>query len=227
MSSAQAAQSAPTGAQTADSGEFFQYEIINPVSVKRGESALVPIVGAEISYERELLYNRAKLANNPVVALRFTNTTGLILERGPVTVVEDDVYKGEAIVPLTRLDNPIYLPYAVESGVKIVEHDEWFTEIIGLRIVGMALIQESFSKRKVSYELQNITAKALTVIIEAPITTGYDLYETRPPDVQTLTDRRWRIDIPANSKTEFVRKERLSIIRHIIGFPSITTITRK
>jgi hypothetical protein len=218
-------QSTPVAAQGTEMGEFFQYEITEPISVKRGESALVPIVGAEIAYERELLYNRSKLADHPVVALRFTNTAGLILERGPVTVVENEVYKGEAIVPLTRPDNPIYLPYAVESGVKVVERTENSYEIVGYKFDAGALTHQRYQLSKTTYALQNITAKAVTVMIEAPIKTGLELYQTREPDVQTLTERRWKIEIPANGKAEFIRTERLYIIRHILGFPTKTTVT--
>ncbi len=50
-----AAAATPPSAQTRETGEFFQYEVTAPVSVKRGESALVPIIGTEISYNRELL----------------------------------------------------------------------------------------------------------------------------------------------------------------------------
>ncbi|MBZ0310406.1 MAG: hypothetical protein K8I82_30375, partial [Anaerolineae bacterium] len=66
-----AQQSAPAQAEAKEAGEFFQYIVNNPVSVKRGESALVPIISSEIKYNRELLYNRAKLPKHPVAAMRF------------------------------------------------------------------------------------------------------------------------------------------------------------
>jgi len=117
-----ASQSTHAQAESKATGETFQYVVTAPVSVKRGESALVPIIGKDVTYERELLYNGAKLPKHPVAALRFDNDTGLTLERGPVTVVEDGDYKGEAVIPFTKEDTQVYVPYAVKLGVRVVEN---------------------------------------------------------------------------------------------------------
>jgi hypothetical protein len=191
-----------------ESGEFFQYVVTNPVSVKRGESALVPIIGAELPYQRELLYNRAKLPDHPVAALRFNNSSDLTLERGPVTVVEDGDYRGEAVVPFTKPGNEVYLPYAVELGVRVTERPEYRDETAGLGIDGSYLVYEDYRITSVTYVLENTTAKPLTVVIEAPIPANASLYDTRSPDVETATDYRWRVNIPAKTRTEFKRQER-------------------
>ncbi len=208
MRSQDIARSAPAAAQTKDEGEFFQYVVTAPVSVKRGESALVPIVGSEISYQRELLYNASKLQDHPVVALRFNNSTGLTLERGPVTVVENGEYKGEAVVAFTKDSNQVYLPFAVELGVKVVERFQSKVTTTGLSIKSAYFIYERYNIDIVTYALENTTAKPLTVTIEARIKTGWELIETPPPDVETLTERRWKVDVPAHGKIEFVTQQR-------------------
>jgi hypothetical protein len=100
--SAPAAKTTPAQAEGRETGETFQYVVNAPVSVKRGESAMVPIVSASIEYERELLYNREKLPDHPVAALRFKNTTGLTLERGPVTLVETPTIAARRFYRLAR-----------------------------------------------------------------------------------------------------------------------------
>jgi hypothetical protein len=195
-------------AETKDSGEFFQYTVTAPVSVKRGESALVPIIGAEISYNRELLYNRAKLPNHPVAALRFPNTTGLTLERGPVTVVEDGDYKGEAVIAFTKADNEVYLPYAVELGVRVVEHPISRTETAGLNIQGRYLVYEEYQVRGTTYFIENTAQRALKLMIEAPVLAGWEIFDTPAPDVANATEQRWRVTVAAGGKAEFVRLER-------------------
>jgi hypothetical protein len=204
----QIAQSTGAQAQTREAGEFFQYEVTTPVSVKRGESALVPIIGSEVSYQRELLYNGAKLPDHPVAAFRFDNTTGLTLERGPVTVVEDGDYKGEAVIPFTKDGNQVYVPYAVELGVRVTERPEHRTEHAGLNIKDAYLVYEEYDVQNTTYVLENTTAKALTVTIEAPIVTRQELFETATPDVETAVERRWRVNVPRRGKAEFTRKER-------------------
>ncbi len=208
------AQSTPAAATAKEAGEFFQYEVTAPVSVKRGESALVPIIGSEIKYERELLYNRAKLPDHPVVALRFSNTTGLTLERGPVTVVENWDYKGEAVIPFTKDGSSVYVPFAVELGVRISERQHRDTETTGLNIKDAMMIFEQYDTSRMTYAIENTTTKPVTVMIEAPISTNWSLYDTPAPDVETATDRRWKVSLPARSKTEFVTQQRTRTHRH-------------
>ncbi len=208
MSRAQIAASAPPSAEAKDAGEFFQYAVTAPVTVKRGESALVPIIGSEISYSRELLYNGAKLPTHPVASLRFINSTGLTLERGPITVVENGDYKGEAVVAFTKDGNQVYLPYAVELGVRITENYENKTQTTSLSIQNTYLVYLEYVISEATYTLENTAARPLTVTIEAPIISDYELFDTRAADVTAATERRWRVDVPARGKAEFIRKER-------------------
>ncbi len=206
-------QSTPAAATAKEAGEFFQYEVTAPVSVKRGESALVPIIGSEIKYERELLYNRAKLPDHPVVALRFSNTTGLTLERGPVTVVENWDYKGEAVIPFTKDGSSVYVPFAVELGVRITERQTRDTETTGLNIKDAMLIFEQYETSRMTYVVENTTTKPVAVMVEAPIASNWTLYDTPVPDVETATERRWKVSLPARSKTEFVTQQRMRTYR--------------
>jgi hypothetical protein len=207
-----AAQSTQSQAEGKATGETFQYKVNTPVSVKRGESALVPIVSAEVAYERELLFNAAKFANHPVAALRFTNDTGLTLERGPVTLVEDSDYKGDAILAFTTENNAVYLPYAIELGVRVkVEHSETRQHHM-LNIQNGYLYEQAYIVSQVSYTIENTTDDAKTITIERAFTAEEDLFEMDQPDSETLNEKRWRVDVSAKSTDVF----RINT-RHLIG----------
>jgi hypothetical protein len=196
-------------AETRETGETFQYAVTTPVTVKRGESALVPIIGAELEYERELLYNQRKFAGHPVAALRFANATGLTLERGPVTLVENGDYKGEAVIPFSKDGAGVYIPYAIELGVRVKEDTRSKEVTTGLIIKDALFIYEKYLTSTINYTLENTTAKPVTVLVEVPINPGWELYETPPPDATMLDDQRWTVEVPARGKTEFVIKQRL------------------
>lgn len=209
-----AAKSTKSDTQTKDTGETFQYVVNTPVSVKRGESALVPIIGAEVEYERVLLYNQDKLPNHPVAALRFTNNTGLTLERGPVTLVENSDYKGEAIVPFTKADGTIFLTYAVELGVRVAESSGHEDVHHTLYIKDRFLVEQRYAVEHLTYTVENTTDKPQTVTLEQYINPKHDLYETRDPDVTTLDDHhRWKVDVGAKSSIAFTVKTR-NLISH-------------
>lgn len=199
-----------------EAGEFFQYAMTTPISVKRGESALVPILSQDIRYERELLYNRAKLPDHPVAALRFMNESALTLERGPVTLVEDGDYKGEAIIPFTKAGREIYLPYAVELGVKITERTEHTTQTVGLHFRDEYAVFDEYHITQIHYALENVTDKPQAITLEAAIISGTELFETPAPIVESATEQRWRVDVPALSKTTFTRKHRIRTSRQQI-----------
>jgi hypothetical protein len=201
-------ESTLVSAEGKETGETFQYSVTTPVTVKRGESALVPILSHIVNYERELLYNQAKLPDHPVASLRFENQTGLTLERGPVTVVEDGDYKGEAIIPFTKDQNAVYVPYAVELGVTVKEVFHRNSELRGLSIDGEYLKQQLYSVYETTYTIENATTTDKVVTVEAPKQDNFDLFDTPEPDATTLNERRWKIAVSANETSEFVRKER-------------------
>ena len=201
-------------AEGREAGEFFQYVVTSPVSVKRGESALVPILGSDVRYNRELLYNGAKLPRHPVVALRFANTTGLTLERGPVTIVEDGEYRGEAVIPFTKAEGDVYLAYAVELGVRVTENTAHHTETAGLSIREGYLLINEYQVQTVTYTIENETAEARTITVEAPVTPQYEPFNTPPPASETATERRWQVEVKAQGTAEFTRRERHLTTRH-------------
>ena len=195
-------------ADTSQGGTTFQYKVTTPVSVKRGESALVPIIGEKVPYQRELLYNNAKFAEHPVASIRFENQSGLTLERGPVTVIEDNDYAGEAIIPFVGDNRTVYIPYAIELGVTVKEEHRNSNEIHGLYIDGKFLTEQVHHKMITRYILENSTDKDKVVTIEAIKRTHYDLFDTPAPDVDLLNEQRWHVDVPANGRVTFIKTER-------------------
>ncbi|MBN1429104.1 MAG: hypothetical protein JXB07_12015 [Anaerolineae bacterium] len=209
MNRSEMAASTAAAAEGKDVGEFFQYHVAAPVSVRRGESALVPIISAEVGYTRELLYNPNKLSGHPVAALRFQNHTDLTLERGPVTLVEDGNYKGEAVIPFTKSGIEVFLPYAVELGVKITDHSSSPTRTTGLSFEDEYLVYEEYNVLRTEHRIENTTKDDLVITVEAPrYGSEYELFDTPRPDVETNTERRWRVNVPARARTSFVWQTR-------------------
>ena len=70
-SMADVATSSVVAATGQTQGEFFSYAVANPITVRRGRSAMAPILQSEIAAQKERLYNGQKHPRNPVIALRF------------------------------------------------------------------------------------------------------------------------------------------------------------
>lgn len=189
-------------------GELFQYTIATPVTVSRGQSAMVPIAQATLSYRKDLLYNGRKMATHPVATLRLQNETGLTLERGPVTVIERGEYVGEALIPFTVVGDQLVVPYAVELGVKVAEEVHTSREVRGLQIKGAFLQFEEWEIRGHEYKLSNGTGDPVTVLVEHPRSSQYDLFDTPDPKERTDEHLRFEAAVPPRGETKLTVRER-------------------
>jgi hypothetical protein len=206
-------RAAPVTTSGESLGELFQYVIGTPVTVGRGQSAMVPIVAADLGYRKDLLYNGAKMPTHPVATLRLENETGLTLERGPVTVIEGSEYVGEAVLPFTVGGGQVVVPYAVELGVKVREERGSQRSIQGLRIEGAYLRFEEWDIRWHEYQLNNSTAQAITVLVEHPRTAHYSLVDTVDPKERTDEQLRFEAEVPARGETTLRVQERRLVSR--------------
>lgn len=189
-------------------GELFQYVIGNPVSVGRGQSAMVPIISADLGYRKDLLYNKAKMPTHPVATLRLKNETGLTLERGPVTVLESGEYVGEAILPFTATGGQIIVPYAVELGARIREESGSSRELHALHIKDACFVIEEWDIRWREYQLNNRNVEALAVLVEHTRTSKYELFDTPEPREQTDEHLRFEVEVPGRSEVKLRVQER-------------------
>ncbi len=221
------AQATPVTAKGEALGELFQYVIGTPVTVGRGQSAMVPIVSSDLGYRKDLLYNGAKLPAHPIATLRLKNESGLTLERGPVTVIEKDEYVGEAILPFTVTGAEFTVPYAVELGIKAREESGSSRETHRLYIKGAYIHFEEWDIRWQTYQFNNSTGQAVKVLVEHPRSSSYDLIETPEPAERTDEHLRFELNIPAHGEAKLrVKEHQLVRRREEIARQSYGTLQR-
>ena len=194
-------------------GALFQYRVAHPVSVARGQSAMVPIVSQRLGGRKELLYNNAKLPKHPVASLRMRNETGLTLERGPVTVLDMGDYAGEAVLPFTRTGGELIVPYAVELGINVLEEFDSTRVISGMRVRDEYLLIQEWDVHTTRYRIHNSLAAPATVTIELGLIPGYALHDTTAPQEQAQGQARWAVACAANAETTFEVRQRTETSR--------------
>ncbi len=203
--------------QSAAAGEaraaLFAYRIAHPVSVARGQSAMVPIVSQRLPARRELLYNGTKYARHPIAALRLDNATGLTLERGPVTVLEDGDYAGEAVLPFTRAGAELIVAYAVELGISVEEERRGERQLAGISLRGDYALIEEHDLAITSYELTSSLDRATEVTVEHQCLPAYTVVGPRPPDEERAGLARWRVACAPRARTSFSVTERRLVSR--------------
>ncbi|HJZ46239.1 MAG TPA: hypothetical protein VKE41_03700 [Roseiflexaceae bacterium] len=194
-------------------GALFQYRVTHPVSVARGQSAMVPIVGQRLDGRKELLYNGQKLPKHPVASLRMRNETGLTLERGPVTVIEQGDYAGEAVLPFTRAGGELIVPYAVELGISIQEEHSGDRQTRGISVRDDYLLFQEWVVRHTRYRMHSTLPAAAEVMVEQALLQDYELTETAAPTEQAQGLARWQVTCPPGAETSFVVHQRMETSR--------------
>src|SRR5438105_9941575 len=150
------ASSAPAQVRERKLGDLFEYSIEHPVTIRRNQSALVPIVLRPFDGRPVLLHNSRTRRENPMRAVEFHNTTGLTLEGGPVTVLEGGSYVGEAMLETLKPDEKRLIPYAVELSVHVLDNVESFTEKVHKVVIRDGrLTRHSSQVRQTTYHLDN------------------------------------------------------------------------
>ncbi len=189
-------------------GELFQYTIETPVTVGRGQSAMVPLLADTVAFRKDLLYNGAQLAAHPVATLRLKNETHLTLERGPVTVIENGEYVGEAILPFTVAGAELNVPYAVELGLRMQESGGSKRELRRVELEGAYLLFEEWDVRWRTYRATNTTGRELQVLVEHPRAEGYELFNTPEPRERIENHDRFALPVPAGELRWITVQER-------------------
>lgn len=211
-SRARLAASAPVQTRVVEVGDLFQYEIKNPVTVKRGQSALVPIVLAHVEGRRVAVFNPEIRAKNPMSAVLLKNTSGATLEGGPLTVLEEGSYVGEAMIETVKPDEQRIVPYSVELGcVVTLDPSSEVQPVSFSRIVNGCLYLTRYRLERSVYVINHKGAKSIDLFLDHRFKPGWEFVEaesTGKPVERTENFHRFQIALTPAAVTRFTVVER-------------------
>jgi hypothetical protein len=183
------------------SGELFEYKITRPVTVPHNSSALIPLVQQTIEGERISLYNAEKNSKFPYAAVRMKNTTDLTLEAGPVTVMEEHAYAGEAMLDVLKPNDSRMLPYAIDQGCHVILRSDTFRKPVWRVRSTFGFIYMDYREQfKQIYHIENLSDRKKVVYIEHPIHAGMNLAQGVKPVEATQNHHRFKVQIDAGKK---------------------------
>lgn len=203
-----------------DAGELFEYSFAGPVTVKKGESAMLPFLQQKVSARKLIIYSES-FGLHPMHAAEITNSTGKTLDGGPITVYDANAYAGEALVETVKAGDKRLISYGVDLGTRVTtafgSSREAAREIHFRR--GVLTTRSAIDEVK-TYTMNNVDAKAKTVIIEHTQRPGYKLLNQGPAE-KTANAYRFEVKLAPNSTEAFaVREER--VIDETVAISSLT-----
>ncbi len=200
--------SVPVQTRTVEVGDLFQYEIQNPVTVRRQQSALVPILQASFTAKRVAVYNPEVRLHNPMSAVLFKNTTGLTLEGGPITLFENDAYVGEAMLNTLKPLEEQLVSFSVELGCVIsIDPRSDRQDVHQVQIKQGNLYLYHYELAFKTYVIVNKNDRDLDLFMEHRFRPGWELTDTAEPVERTEHFYRFRLTVPAKKTTPFTVTE--------------------
>jgi hypothetical protein len=183
-----------------DRGELFEYRVGQRVSLARGSSAMVPLLGTSIEARKERIWrDGSPLA--PDLVLSFRNATGAVLEEGPAVVYDEDVYAGEAMLPYSPRGAEVKLAFAKDLGVRCKRTSVHKTITTAVRLSEGFLAQEQRREEHHELSAESDHAEPVDVVFELPKVTGRTIAaEHAQPIEETSSFRRFLLTVPPHGK---------------------------
>jgi DNA repair exonuclease SbcCD ATPase subunit len=158
--------------------------------------------------------------------LQFTNTTGLHLMQGPITVFEGGSYAGDAKIEDLPPDAQRLISYAVDLDTEVAPQTKGRPEeLLGVRLIKGALIATRKYVREQEYTVKNSGKAEKKVLIEYPFDASWKLVKPEKPAEKTRDLYRFAVDAkpgePALLKIEEERTDSQNIAMNNLDDGSI------
>jgi hypothetical protein len=194
-------------------GDLFEYGIEKPVTVRRNQSALVPILLKPFAGRSVLLYQKAARPENPIRCVEFENTTGLTLEGGPVTVLDQGSYVGEAMLDTMKPTEKRLVGYAVELAVRVLDNIDSHNDRVSRVTIRNGTIKAFYARvEKTTYTFNSKSDKEQVAYLDHPrADSHWKLVQTEKPHETTENYWRFRFILPPNTVTKFVVQQQQTL----------------
>lgn len=186
--------------------DFFEYKLNEPVTIRKNESAMVPILQAKVPVEQVTIvaYTGSWQTAQPLRALWVTNDTSLTFDRGSFSIVEDGNFSGEGLLAPIRPGGKRLLSYAADQSVRVTSEDNSTQRLSGISVSkGVIKIQRTQHESQ-TYSVHNAAAEQRTVLLEYPVNPMMKLDDNMAKPVETTpTVYRFRVTVGPGETVKF------------------------
>jgi hypothetical protein len=192
---------ASTAASGQDLGDLFEYKLKDRVTLKKNQSALVPVAQTEIDAEKVSLWSGTSGSGRPLRGLWLNNTSALTLDGGSFSVLEKEVFAGEGLTDPIKPGERRLISYATDLGLLVEAGQNVQPQHVTLvRIAKGVMTQASQLQQRTLYTVRNQGAAPSVVVIEHPARTGWSLAKgAREPEERAPGTYRFRLEVPTKA----------------------------
>lgn len=177
----QAEEESEPAAEGNELGDLFEYKLKERVTIRKNQSALVPILQTDVAAEKVSLWSESLGVARPLRALWLTNASALTLDGGSFNVLDSNTFAGEGILEAIKPGERRLLSYATDLGLLVDTKGESTRERVTRVLIthgNMATISEEREKK--TYIVRNEDTTPRTLIIEHPARPEWKLAQDAP-----------------------------------------------
>ncbi len=189
-------------------GDQFEFSVRKPVTLERRRSAMIPLVSGDLEAEKVSVFSGTPGAKNPMLCARITNSTGMKLPAGPVTVFDGGTYSGDALLEFLPEKDRRIIAYGDDLSVTADVSLSNAQETTAVTVTkGVMSVTHRIAWTK-TYHFRNSSATNRKLIVEHPIRQGAELWEPKSFDEKTDSVYRFALGLPADGEASLSVVER-------------------
>jgi hypothetical protein len=182
-------------------GDLFEYKLKDRVTLKKNQSALVPIAQTEIESEKISLWNGTTGSGRPLRGLWLKNTSPLTFDGGSFSVLENEVFAGEGLMDAIKPGERRLVSYATDLGLLVeASKNNQPQHVTRVKILKGVLTQMSELHERTLYVARNQDSSTRTLVIEHPARSEWQLAKgARDPEEKAPGEYRFRLEVPSKA----------------------------
>jgi hypothetical protein len=217
---AETLEAGTTVGETRELGDLFEYKLKDRVTIRKNQSALVPILQSRIDAEKVSVWNPSD--SSVLRALWVNNASDLTLDGGSFNVLEGDAFAGEGLMDAIKPGEKRLLSYAADLGVLVDAKQKADNQRVTKVIIAHGTMTQSTQERQENtYSIRNRDTSPRAVVIEHPARPGWKLTDDEKPAESSASFHRFRLTVEPKKTTTLVVKE----YRPIMNSYQLTNVT--
>jgi len=190
-------------------GDLFEYKLKDRVTLKKNQSALVPIAQTEIEAEKVSLWSGTTGSGRPLRGLWLKNTSPLTFDGGSFSVLENEVFAGEGLTDPIKPGERRLISYATDLGLLVeASKNSQPQHVTRVKISKGVLTQVSELHERTLYTARNQDEGTRTLVVEHPARVEWQLAKAaKEPDEKAPGVYRFRIEVPSKATTSLPVEE--------------------
>jgi hypothetical protein len=190
-------------------GDLFEYKLKERVTIRKNQSALVPILQTDIAAEKVSLWSESLGVARPLRALWINNASSMTLDGGSFSVLDSNTFAGEGLMEAIKPGERRLLSYATDLGLLVdAKLDSDRERVTRTSIFRGTMTTTRELREKKTYIVRNEDTSARTLVIEHPARPEWKLAEDGlKPEEKAMGLYRFRLSVEPKKTERLVVNE--------------------